>query len=379
MKTSAFELPLEGYKVANSAQIVTPALLVFHEVLLANISKMVSMIASPDQLRPHCKTHKMPAVIELLLQAGIRKHKAATFAEAEMLADAGVSDIFLAYNLVGPNMARAAAFQEAFPDTSLAITGDDEQALRDLAAVMAARDRSIQVLIDIDTGQHRTGLPCGETAQALYQMVVETPGLEPGGLHLYDGHNHQTDIAARRSAVLAGWETTREFARGLLDRGLPVPRIVAGGTGSFPVFTEVDDPLLELSPGTCIFHDVGYGQMFPDLQFQPAALLLTRVISRPTVNRVTLDLGYKAVASDPPAEHRVVIPQLPDAEIVLQNEEHLVIETSHAADYAPGDELLAVPRHICPTSALHKQAFLVREGRYVEDWPVAARDRWLTV
>ena len=117
----------------------------------------------------------------------------------------------------------------------------------------------------------------------------------------------------------------------------------------------------------------------PTSKFTPAALLLTRVISRPTADRVTLDLGYKAVASDPPAGNRLRIPDLPDAKAVLQNEEHLVIETSQAERFQPGDELLAIPRHICPTSALHKQVYVVSGGQLVGTWAVASRDRMLTV
>ncbi len=103
------------------------------------------------------------------------------------------------------------------------------------------------------------------------------------------------------------------------------------------------------------------------------------MISRPTSDRVTLDLGYKAVASDPPAGTRLIFPDLPEAKAVLQNEEHLVIETADANRYQPGDELLAIPRHICPTCALHKQVYVVGGGRVVGVWQVAARDRILTV
>ena len=141
--------------------------------------------------------------------------------------------------------------------------------------------------------------------------------------------------------------------RNELERtGLAVPRIVCGGTGSFPIYAEKNDPAIELSPGTCIFNDAGYSEAFPDLVFKPATAILTRVISRPTADRITLDLGYKAVASDPPAGKRVILPDLPDAEQVLQNEEHLVLRTPRAGEFQPGDELYAIPRHICPSVAL---------------------------
>jgi D-serine deaminase-like pyridoxal phosphate-dependent protein len=160
---------------------------------------------------------------------------------------------------------------------------------------------------------------------------------------------------------------------------LKVPRIVAGGTGSFPLYAVKREATLELSPGTTVFFDVGYRDIFPDLEFTPAALVLTRVISRPARNLVTCDLGSKSCASDPPMGTRVEFPDLLDAEQVLQNEEHLVLKTDRADEFEPGDELLAIPRHICPTSALHKQAFIVSGGKVVDRWDIVARDRWLTI
>ena len=181
--------------------------------------------------------------------------------------------------------------------------------------------------------------------------------------------------SAKAHAVLAGDLPDAT----LVAEGLDVPRLVAGGSGSFPLYAELNDPALELSPGTVIFFDEGYRSMFPDLNFTPAALLLTRVVSRPTPNRITLDLGYKAVAGDPPAGRRVTLPQLPDGKEVLHNEEHLVIETDQAEQFQPGDCLLAIPRHICPCSALHRSVFVAREGRIRGIWTVAARDRQLSI
>jgi D-threonine aldolase len=225
----------------------------------------------------------------------------------------------------------------------LLVTADHPRPLSELAAAMKSAGRSIEVLLDLDTGLRRTGVPVSLEAEELYQQIVETPGVTGGGLHLYDGQNHQTPLEERRRAVDACWESAMEFRERLASRGLPVPRIVAGGTGSFPIYAEKEAPGLELSPGTCIFHDVGYGELFPDLEFTPAALLLTRVISRPAPDRLTVDLGYKAVAADPPAGRRVRFPDLPDAKEVLHNEEHLVLETPAAARFTPGDELLAIP------------------------------------
>lgn len=367
------------YAIDDTSQIVTPALVVFQDLVERNLDEMLRVAGGPDRLRPHCKTHKMREVVQLQLQRGITRHKCATLAEAEMLADAGVRDILLAYNLVGPNLERAARFQETFPHVALSVTADHPAPIAALGQLMHQRRRTIDVLLDIDTGQHRTGVAPDAGAERLYRLLADTPGLLPGGLHVYDGQNHQVDLAERTAAVMQVWQAAAGLRDRLVAAGLPVPRIVAGGTGSFPVFARIDDPALQFSPGTCVFHDAGYGRIFPDLQFTPAAVLLTRVVSRPTPTRVTLDLGYKACASDPPAGQRLVFPQLADAREVLQNEEHLVLETSQADQLQPGDELIAIPRHICPTSALHKQAYVVVGGHLAGAWPVAARDRWLTI
>ncbi|MDB5347671.1 MAG: D-threonine aldolase [Schlesneria sp.] len=367
------------YALVETANILSPAMLVYREVVDRNLRKMIAMAGNLKRLRPHCKTHKMPAVTRIELALGISKHKCATFAEAEMLADCGVKDIFLAYNLVGPNIGRAVKFLKKYPDVALSVTADDSQMIAELSDAMVAAGTSIQVLLDIDPGLHRTGVLPGPQATELYQQIIDAPGLQPGGFHLYDGHNHQTNLAERTAAVMAGWNGAAKLRDEFVRRGWPVPRIVCGGTGSFPVFAKLSDPAIELAPGTCVFHDSGYGAAFPDMDFEPAVLMLTRVISRPAPDRVTCDLGNKSVASDPPKGQRVVFPDLPNAEQVLHNEEHIVLQTPLAERYKPGDELLAIPKHVCPTSALHKQAYVIEGGRVVEMWDVTARDRFITI
>lgn len=367
------------YRIADTSEIVSPALILYRELLDANLDRMIAIAGRADRLRPHCKTHKLPQVTKIELAKGITKHKCATFAEAEMLADAGVRDILLSYNLVGPNIRRAVAFLRKYPKAELKVQADHPGPIADLGAAMTTAGLSIEVLLDVDVGQHRTGVEVGPRAKELYQQIAKTPGLKAGGLHVYDGHHNQTPRDERAAAVNREWTKIIEFRDDLAKNDLPVPRIVCGGTGSFPVYAEKADPAIELSPGTCVFNDAGYRDKYPDLVFQPATALLTRVVSRPTPDRITLDLGYKAVASDPPAGQRLVLLDLPDAEHVLQNEEHLVVSTPRANEFKPGDELYAFPKHICPTTAMHKQVFVIENGKLVDRWDVIARDRWLTL
>src|SRR4029077_7679413 len=123
-----------------------------------------------------------------------------------------------------------------------------------------------------------------------------------------------------------------------------------------------------------------YGSRFADLDgFQHAALLLTRVIRRPTPKRVTLELGYKALSRAPTSAQPCILRNVPEYEAVLQNEEHLVVETPAAAQFQPGDNVYALPTHICPTCAMHRQAYVVENGKVTGMWDIAARDRVLTI
>ncbi len=369
------------YKIHDTSAIFSPGLVFYKDIIKQNVARAIDMVGGDlNRLRPHVKTHKTREIVRMELDAGIKKHKVATLAEAEMVAGCGAPDVMLAYNLVGPNCARMAKLVKAFPQCQFAVQADHPLAVEALSKAMVAAGQTVDVLVDMDVGQHRTGIAAGPEAAALYEQIHRSPGLRAGGLHVYDGHNHQEILADRQKAALAGLQPVLALREQLVKMGLPVPRMVLGGTPTFPVYARLDIPGIECSPGTCFLNDNGYGTRFPDLSgFQAAALLLTRVISRPTPTRLTLDLGYKAIASDPPVGKRCILFDVPDCEQVLQNEEHLVLESPAAERFKPGDELYALPTHICPTCAMHKQAYIVEGGRVTGTWDIVARDRMLTV
>jgi D-serine deaminase-like pyridoxal phosphate-dependent protein len=367
-----FESP---YRIDRVDELASPALVVFRELLERNVEAMLRLAGDVARLRPHVKTHKMPAVIRLLESAGVHQHKCATLAEAEMIARAGGLDVLLAYPLVGPNIARFVRLTAAHPETTFRATVDTRQAAQDLAdTARAARlDRPIPTLVDIDAGMGRTGTtPLGVIRVA--PLVCSLSELEFDGLHVYDGHVRDTDLALRTQAARAVEEEAFSARFILQDLGYAVPRIVFGGTPTFPIHAAAPQTGIECSPGTCLFHDHGYASRYPDLPFTQAALVLTRVVSRPGRGKVCLDVGTKSVAADPPGD-RVRLLGLPDYTLGPQSEEHLVVETSIASELVPGTPLLAIPTHICPTVALHHHALVIDGGRLVDRWNVAARDR----
>jgi D-serine deaminase-like pyridoxal phosphate-dependent protein len=369
-----------AYRLVNPDDVLSPGLIFYKELIAANIQAMLRRVGSAKRLRPHVKTHKCPNVVQMHLEAGVTKFKCATIAEAEMLACCKVQDVLLAYPMVGPNCERVIALVQKYPGVHLAILGDHAAPLERLSGLLERAGVKVGVYLDLDVGQHRTGIATGADAARLYRHMASLPGLRAEGLHVYDGHNHQEAPAERAQAVNALLEPVLALRASLQKEGSAVPCLIVGGTPTFPAFARLDIEGMECSPGTCVLQDHGYGSHFKDMpEFVPAALVLTRVISRPTATRVTFDLGYKAIASDPPAGQRCVLLDVEEYEPVLHNEEHFVIETPDAGRWQPGDVAYAVPTHICPTSALHQEAYVVEGGRVRERWPIVGRDRRLSV
>jgi D-serine deaminase-like pyridoxal phosphate-dependent protein len=363
-----------------AASLPTPALLVYPDFVKANVARVVELAGGPDRLRPHAKTHKTREVTKLQLAAGVTKHKCATIAEAEMLASCGVPDVLLAYPAVGPSATRLAALAKAYPKTAFSTLFDSVVGIGHVSAAARAAGVNIGYVLDIDVGQHRTG--CSpDDAVALYLKAKDLPNVYPHGLHAYDGHNKSESRADRDALASETLNVVSSIRRECEAAGAGVPRLVVGGTPGFPSYAAIRNvPGLECSPGTYVLHDVGYGSLYPDLTgVTPAAVVLTRVVSKPTGNRVTFDIGTKAVASDPPAGKRLLILDCPDLVPVGHNEEHYICETPNAGRYGIGDVYYTIPTHVCPTVASHREMLTVEAGRVTGSWEVIARDRKLTV
>ncbi len=368
---------LPQYRVNHVDRLLSPSLVIFEEIVRDNLKTAIELAGGVDRLRPHVKTHKMAALVKLQESLGLHKHKCATIAEAEMIAQNGGQDVLVSYPLVGPNVARFVALIKAYPSTTFRTTVDHTEAANalDSAAREAGLEKPISVLLDLDVGMGRTGIDPAK-ADELYALVNSLATLHADGLHCYDGHQRTFDVHQRITEATAGLQSALDLRDRLISRGLAVPLFVLGGTPSFPAHCKSQIPGTECSPGTSTLHDASYATKFPDLPFQPAALLLSRVISAPRPGRITLDLGHKAVAADPVGA-RLVLPDLPEAQLGGQSEEHLVVDLPEAiaANYPPGTPVWAIPMHVCPTVALHKEVYVVRGGEVVDKWEVSARNR----
>ncbi len=367
------------YHIENEAELPSPALILYADRIEHNLALMLQIAGGPERLRPHVKTHKMAALIRRQMELGITKFKCSTIAEAEMCAAEGAADVLLAMPCAGPaNAGRLAALAKKFPPTFFSSIADDEETVRFLASAAQRGGVTLGVFLELNCGMGRTGIKPGNQAAFIATMIRDTPRLQFAGVHAYDGHLHDSDPATRRERCEAAFTPVTAFVQELRGRGLLIKEFLCGGSPTFPIHAAYPDRTL--SPGTTVLWDFGYGDKFrEDLPFLPAAVLLARVISKPTPDHITVDLGHKAVAAENP-HPRVRFEELEgDVPVLLQSEEHLTLEVGQSERFRIGDALHGIPRHVCPTVALHGEAVVVRDGRAVETWPVTARNRRITV
>lgn len=366
--TAAYQLPKSLLE-----QLQTPALVVYLDRVRDNIRSMIGYAGSPDRWRPHLKTTKIPEVWGELLQAGVRHFKCATTREADVFATLASSreqqtDLLVAYPLRGPALQRLGAIAKNAKNTTVSVLVEDLDLVADLPD-------GIGVFVDVNPGMNRTGIPMDDEAAVL--AVVLAVGDRFRGLHFYDGHLHDEDLAARRIAIFAGYQRLLQLVDLLAAEGIATPEVITSGTPAFhhalhfAAFAGSEAFVHRISPGTVVFHDARSQFDNPEVELQPAALVLSRVISHPAADIVTCDAGSKSVAAEAGDPCAFVLGN--DALEALQpSEEHLPLRCSTALP-PRGTHLLLVPRHVCPTVNLAEQCVLMDGDSPPRIVPVVAR------
>ena len=365
------------FEVKEVKKIDSPALLIFPERVKANIQTAIDMVGNVDRLRPHVKTHKSPNVAKLMIDAGITKFKCATIAEAEMLAQCRANDVLLAYQPSGPKLQRFISLIKTYPQTNFSCLTDNIDAAKEQSLEFQKNDISVPVYIDLNVGMNRTGICADDRALELYKLCSTFKGIKLLGLHAYDGHLRDRDFNARRQKCDEAFSLVEKLRDQIINAGLPKPRIIAGGSPSFSIHCNRD--AVECSPGTFIYWDKGYLDLCPEQNFLPAAVLLTRVISLPSPNRICTDLGHKSVAPENEITRRVFFLNASGLTPVGQSEEHLVLEIGDGKNYKVGDIFYGLPIHVCPTIALYERATTIEDGKVTGVWKNIARDRVITI
>lgn len=363
---------IKTYDIVNADKTDTPFLAVYPHIVEENIRKLISFFKHTDQIRPHVKTHKCPQVVGLLLKAGITKFKCATIGEAEMLALAGAQDVLMAYQPVGPKVARFMRLMVAFPECKFSCLVDNELSARQISNQASKLNATANVWIDLNVGMNRTGIGPNDGAGELMGFCSRLPNIKVVGLHAYDGHLTDADKYTRLDEAKKGFATVIHLANELAQAGYKDLRMVAGSTPTIEYYAQQTG--VECSPGTFIYWDQHYQDLYPELGFKNAAIVVTRVISKPEPNMACLDLGYKAISSESNADERVDLLQYPDATIISQSEEHLLVEIK-SAELQTGHALYGLPYHIGRTCNLYEGCAVVEGNQITDNWLHTARKR----
>lgn len=347
------------------ADLETPVPVIDLDRVEHNLAKMQAYCDRHGlRLRPHIKTHKIPAFAQRQLDLGAGGITCQKLGEAEVMADSGLDDIFISYPLIGA--AKAARLADLSRRARVSVGIDNGLALETVGAAARASNHAIGVLVEFDSGNKRTGVTSVAEALDLAKRIQATPGLRFDGLMTYPSTAATATFVAEAQRVFAG-------------AGIPISVVSGGGTPNAWAAHEIEG-LTEVRVGTYIYHDratVGAGAATWD---ECAFHLHATVISRPTENRAVIDAGSKSLSSDgiDPAfgAGYGLILGYEDAVIERLNEEHGIVDLSRCATKpVVGERLRIVPNHVCVVSNLHDEVAVSRGGDLVGMWPVAARGK----
>lgn len=346
----------------------TPQLLLDLDILDANLRYLQTACQQRGvHLRVHFKSLKCGSLARYLKAHGVERFLAAKLNEAEVLVDAGITDVLVANQIVGP--AKLTRLVNLAKRANILVCVDDATNVTEMGTLAQAAGTTLGVLIEIDIGMLRCGVEPGKPALELAQHIQATPGLRFHGLQGYDGHLQLLpDLEEKKRRCLEGMEKLVGTRRLLEQNGIPVSLVTGAGTGTWEwvsSYPGVD----EIQPGSFLLMDCAYQAVRPE--FGCSLSVLTTVVSR-RPGWFVLDAGSKAISKD----FGMPIIKGPSSErIVRLSEEHTRVECDGPIPQV-GERRQVIPAHCCATMNLHRQCVAVRGSRVEAFWPIEASGRY---
>ena len=354
-------------------EVETPAVVVDVAMMDRNIARMAQGLSSRGvALRPHAKTHKSLQVARHQLAAGCAGITTATLGEAEVFVDGGVADVFVAYPLwaAGERAVRLAALADRAPRL---LVGADSVAGVDALAAAVGRGSRLEVMVEVESGEHRTGAQSASDAARVADAVLER-GLRLAGVFTHGGHSY----AGPTAAVGAADDEVRalvEAAEAISARGGQAHTLSAGSTPTALLSSR--DGVTEERPGTFVFGDRQQVALGAHPVDSVAMHVVATVVSVEASGQVVLDAGAKVLSKDLPTtvQGHGFLPHYPDAVVRRVFDHHALVDVVGGAAPALGERVVVVPNHACPVVNLVDVLLIVDDGVVVDRWPVDARGR----
>ena len=359
------------------SELETPAVVVDLDVMDRNLARMAAYCREHKLLlRPHTKSHKIPELAQRQIASGAQGITVAKLGEAEVMLNAGITDILIAYPIVGEEKTARLARLAAQANISVAL--DSEEAARGISAAATRHGVRIEVLIEMDVGFRRCGLGNENDLLALAKVITDLPGIEFKGLMFFPGHFTvgPEQRAALRVQVNDFLDRSLEkFARA----GLPLA-IVSGGSTPTAYESSLFHGVNEVRPGMYIFNDRTTAGI-QAASFDDCALsVVVTVVSTAVSGHAIVDGGSKTFSSDRyQAEDGVgfgLVKEDHAAVVERLSEEHGILNVAHSERrHRVGDRLSIIPNHVCTTLNMHDEVYGVRGEQVEKVWRVAGRGK----
>jgi D-serine deaminase-like pyridoxal phosphate-dependent protein len=347
----------------------SPQLLVDLDVVDGNLATLQLACSQIGvALRVHFKSLKCANLALYLKRQGVDRFLCAKLNEAEVLIEAGLTDVFIANQIIGPKKLHRLA--ELCRNTGVSVCVDDSDNVKYLSEAATAAQSTVGVLVEVDIGMNRCGVAPGRESLELVQQIAASPGLQFVGLQGYDGHLQMlADHQERRVKCLQGLDALIATRRLIESQGIAVQVVTGGGTGTWE-FVSAFPGMTEIQPGSFILMDCAYHTVRPE--FGCALSIMSTVISRRD-GRYVLDAGSKSISRD---FGTPVIKDHPAETVVKLSEEHATVLCRNGDAPRVGESREVIPAHCCATMNLHRSCVAVRRGTIEAIWPIEASGRY---
>ena len=349
----------------------TPALLVDLDVMEANIARIIATCREYGVAwRPHSKAHKTPEIAKMQIAAGAIGITCAKVGEAEVMADAGIRDILIANQIVGPVKIGRLVQLADHADPIVCVDGIEN--LIELDSAFRSAGKRLSVAVEVNIGMNRAGVEPGQPVVALAHEIRSRPGLRFVGVAGWESHATTiADPAEKERTVRDAVSALTASAAACAAAGHAVAIVSCGGTGTFPYCAQ-QPGVTEVQVGGAIFSDMHYLTHY-HVDFAPALTVLTTVTSRPSATRIVVDAGKKTMSGDAAMP---ALRAMPPTSTVKLSAEHTKIELEHP-NTAPmvGDKIEFIVGYTDTTTMLHDNLYGTRDGKVEVIWPILGRGK----
>ncbi|MBI3666276.1 MAG: alanine racemase [Acidobacteria bacterium] len=359
------------------SELETPALLIDLDRMESNLCR-VALYAKEHglRLRPHTKTHKIPAIGRKQIELGAAGLTVAKVGEAEVMLSSGTPDLLVAYPVIGASKLRR--LMEVARKTRVTVALDSVEAARQLSEAATAGGVTVGVLAEADVGMGRCGVPLGEELVALARGIARLPHLELEGVAFYPGHI-RSPKEENRPLMEQLEADVKKIVEDFRVAGLPL-RILSAGSTPLLFQSHIFAGITEIRPGTYVFMDKNCVRAGVAAWEDCAVSILTTVVSNARPGYVMVDGGSKTFSSDRLSGSSEVtfghVVEAPEAVFYNMNEEHGYLDVRPCGrELRIGERLRIVPNHVCVAMNLHEQVYGVRGDEVEQVWRVEGRGK----